>query len=44
MLCPPEKDMWAWLKCGDVLDFNKAHADHGDGRHLGAEIETIEKE
>lgn len=38
--CPPEADMWAWIKSGDVLDFKKAH----DGHRVGAEIETIEKD
>jgi hypothetical protein len=41
--CPPDKDFWAWLKCGDVLDFYKAH-EHGNPRSTGAEIKAVEKD
>ena len=41
--CPPEKDPWAWLKCGDALDFFKLH-DHGNPRLTGAQIVIVEKD
>lgn len=41
--CPPEKEPWAWLKCGDALDFKKAH-DHGNPRLVGVQIVTVEKD
>ena len=40
--CPDAADEWAWLKCGDVLDFYKAH-DHGNPRLVGAELLTVEQ-
>jgi hypothetical protein len=42
--CPAEADVWAWLKCGDVIDFFAAHRPHGGERAVGAEIETVVKE
>jgi len=43
LVCPPDKDFWAWSKCGDALDFKKAH-DHGNPRLCGAEIKMVERD
>lgn len=42
LTCPDEADFWAWLKCGDVLDFERDHRAHGFARAVGAEIKMTE--